>query len=228
MSLLRNFKIIDETETHIAEVDSNKRLKIAVDSEGWDDTNKVEIWDGTETAQINTDGRLLVESTINAIPATAVEYSGFALVNSGGSSDMAVNGSSTPQEFTFTPPASEVWYVERLTWMFNDNGSADPGDFAAIAGGLTNGVEIEVRSNGNTSTQGLIKTNIEVAQMFTEAAWTPTSGFMGGENVYMGSVIFRNSFRLSNSTSDYIKFTIQDDLSGLDFFKVTVLAWREQ
>lgn len=217
-----------DNPSYSAEVSSTSRLKVAIDGEGWDPTNKVIIWDGTDYAEVGSDNRLWVEAKINAIPATAVEYRGYPMEDSGGSYDMNVNGSVTPVDFTFTPGTSEIWYMERITWMFNDSGAAKPVDFGCIADGLTNGVLIKIKSNGTETTIGTIKNNIEVAQMFTEAAWTPTAGFMGGENVYMGSVLFRNSFKLSNATGDYVKFTVQDDLTGLDFFQINTLVWREQ
>ena len=177
-------------------------------------------------AEVTIDNRLKTTTAVSAVPETPVTYKSVDLMN-GGDPDMAVNGSGTPVEFDFTPGSGEVWYVESITFIINDNGNSGPLDYGSIAAGLTNGFQLEVKSAGDVSTISNMKNNIEIAQVFHSQAWTPTAGFMNGENVFVGSLDFMHPFILAESTGDYLKGIVNDNLTGLNFQRVRLKIWRE-
>jgi hypothetical protein len=205
-----------ESSDYSATIDSDGELR-----------SKTKIWDGTDTANVTPNNRLQVEANISALPATAVEYRLVKLLN-GTSSAQNVDGSVTPQVFSFSPGTDETWYIEAVTFIFNDNGTANPGDYGCIAGGLTNGVLFEIKSNGVATSGQVIKNNIAVMQLFCEHPISPNSAFLGQSPTYAGIIKVNNPFILKYSTGDYIRATIRDNLTGLNYQEISVRLWREQ
>ena len=79
--------------------------------------------DNGNVADVTSQRRLKVDAALSAIPTTPVEYKIVALEDAG-SELMNVNGSVTPVEFDFVPATNETWYLERITFIINDNGNA--------------------------------------------------------------------------------------------------------
>lgn len=178
-------------------------------------------------AEVTSDNKLQVQANISALPATPVEYKVVNLLN-GSSPDMDVNGSSTPVEFTFHPGTDETWYVERITFIIDDSGSSDPNDYGAITGSLSNGCLLEIKSNGATIEQANLKNNIGIALSFAEETFVNTTGFMANTDIYRGSIKYLHPYAIKDSTSDFVKMTIRDNITGLNFQQVQILLWREQ
>jgi len=199
---------------------------LQIDAEG-DGYTKAKVWDGTNEAEVTANNRLKVEANISALPATPVEYKIVKLLN-GSSPDMDVNGSSTPVEFDYTPDTDEVWYVERITFVLEDTGSPEPDDFGTISGPLSNGCLLEVQSNGNTIELANVTSNLEIVQSFANESYGDSNGILGSGASYKGSILFRNPFIIQDSTSDFIRMTIRDNITGLNFQQVSILLWREQ
>ena len=58
-----------------------------------------------------------------------------------GSDDMAVDGSTTPQDFVATPATGETWYITQVAIYLEDPGLMSSTNFGAISA-LTNGLEL--------------------------------------------------------------------------------------
>ena len=92
--------------------------------------SKIQITDGADEATV-TNSRLDVNvlGNLSPFPSSRVAYKVTPIQESGGSSDMDVDGDPTPVEFTAGPGAGETWYVVHLGLIFEDSGSLDPEDF---------------------------------------------------------------------------------------------------
>lgn len=196
-----------------------------------DSDGEIYINGGTDGTLIgNTSNRLLVDAgtvstSLSPIPSQRVMYSKTFCTNAG-SSAANVNGSVTPVNFDFTPAAGETWYLEVATIFFADSGTTSIGNFGALAA-ITNGIDFRIRSNGTEYLVNNFKTNWEVTQVFPDFTYqVPTSGFLESSDTFVSGCVFRVPITLQNSTSDYVRFRIRDNLTAIDHLRFMVHAWR--
>ncbi len=144
-----------------------------------------------------------------------------------GSREMNVDGSSTPVVFTVSPVglnAGTEWDITLMTFILLDSSAMDDGKFGGLDK-LTNGFVIR-SDNGNNKNVMNVKTNGEFAESAFDRVYSdkaPAGQFSilikrtisGKEN--SGVVL-----RIEASTDDGIKCIVQDDLTGLDVFRVRV------
>ena len=147
-----------------------------------------------------------------------------------GSKAMNVDGHTTPKVFTFTASGTQV--VTGLVCLLKDEGATTFGNFGAISA-LANGVLIQATQGGNTRTIATIKDNADLCTVFPQNQFgngailsilsiaTP-EGFGDTNNCFSGSVSFVNPITLNNG--DTITVTIQDNLTSVDTFQMSVLA----
>lgn len=169
--------------------------------------------------------RLKVTTDVSPVLPVNVIYACQRLLNSG-SASMAVNGSVTPVNFDFIPASGETWYVETIGLFLQDNGTTSPTNFGSLAT-LTNGVDVLIRSNGVEYNYTNLKTNIDIAMCFRDNYFVPgTVGLFETNDIAISEVIFKQPMILQNSTSDYVRFRIRDNLTGLDQFRAGCRVWR--
>lgn len=187
--------------------------------------NAMRIEGGTDGTVIgNVSDALKVVGASSAPPSNTLYLQG-QLAN-GGSGLLNVNGSVTPVNFDWSPPASETWYLEALMFFIYDTGSTSVSNFGAIAG-LTNGCELRVKTLGTEYTLRNFKNNRSIMMTFAyDATITPTAGFMESSDCYRGIWRFDQPMKLQNSTSDYIRFRVQDNLTAVDFMECWAFVWR--
>lgn len=183
--------------------------------------------DATTGAKAGVIGdRLKVSSEASSVPASNIIYKCVRLLN-GSSESLAVNGSVTPVNFDFTPASGETWYIETIGFFLQDNGTTSPTNFGSISGGLTNGVDVIIKSKGVEYTFTNLKTNIDLAMCFRDNYFVPgTAGLFETNDIAISETILRNPVVLQNSTSDFIRFRIQDNLTSLDQFRAGTRIWR--
>ncbi len=81
-------------------------------------------------------------------PRTDVTDLKFAFLRDNGSSNqMAVDGSITTIRFKYQVPTAKKFFVHRQTFMIIDNAVVNAGDFGAIGGGLSTGINLMVKDN---------------------------------------------------------------------------------
>ena len=164
----------------------------------------------------------------NPVPGQDVIYKNVALFNSG-SKNMNVNGSTVNVNFDFTPGASEVWYIESISFLILDSGAMDFDDFGTVTG-LSNGVQILIRSKGTEYEYTNIKNNADISLVFDGAggveAGEGTVGWLDEDDYFFGRLILNVPIKLDNSTSDYIRFKIRDNLTSLTTVQASVRLWR--
>lgn len=131
--------------------------------------------------------------------------------------DMAVDGSTTPVDFIFT--AVVLSFIERTMVVITD-GLTDftSSNFGAISGGLANGVEILIDSDGVEIPLALWKTNLDISLTMFDF----TNPFKNG--AYVGRWTFSKDTGEPYALRPDDKFIvrIQDDLTGLDLFEQVI------
>lgn len=172
---------------------------------------------------IDADGNII----ISPVPATNVCPAAAHLEDSG-SIDMNVDGSTTTVEFEAGPGAGEKWYVFALSFYIEDPGSADSTDFGSISGGLTNGLELKIKTNGTEKTSANLTENINIVQCFSGNAGTASEesvGFLDEDDVFYGLWQFNPVVTLDGDQSDFFKFRVRDNLSGLAQLRSNIHYW---
>lgn len=183
----------------------------------------------TDETQIGNEAdRLRVTTNIHPVPARSVIYSERKLMN-GSSAEMAVNGSSTAQNFSFTPAGGEVWYFEAISLLIIDTGVTDFDEFGSLGSQLTNGLQLLVRSGGTEYEVGNFRNNAELSLCFAEHGYTPdsTSAWLDENDMFMGMKTWRVPMTLDGDQGDYIRLRVRDNLTGLNTLRSTVRVWRE-
>jgi len=175
---------------------------------------------------LKTGARLNVNSLASPVPSQDLVYA-VHRITTGGSDALNVNGSVTPVNCNWTVPAGETWYVESISLYLQDNGTSAPTAFGSIAGGIANGLLIQIQSNGTSHNVATINNNIQLQLAFRAGPTIPpTTGFNETADAYIGELLFYNPVIVKNSTSDYVRVRVQDNLTGLDQLRVHVKAWR--
>jgi hypothetical protein len=156
--------------------------------------------------------------------AVDVLHKKVSLLN-GSSADMKVNGSVTPVNFSFSPAANEVWYLSALSILLNDNGTNSPNKFGDLAA-LTNGLQIQVNSKSVALDIANMKDNIDLSTFFmSNRAVSGTTGVFESADVFIGAMLFQPEMILSG-TSDYIRARVRDNLSTVDYLRITAHLWK--
>lgn len=148
-------------------------------------------------------------------------------IENGGSSDMAVDGSSTPVEFKIAPGAGEEFFLDHIGLIIRDNGNLNPDNFGALTA-LTNGVLVEFKIDGTDQTVFTIKENWEVALHFSTGGNMvgESNGFLNDKNIFAGNIaLTAKDITLNGDDNDELKVTIQDNLTGLTFFQMSAGVW---
>ena len=148
--------------------------------------------------------------------------------------DMRVNGSSIPQEFRIDSSSSTDIFIEELRFYGNGNGIKLL-KFLSLSNSLANGINIEVKSDNVTTILPTIQTTSDFKNKFSFGQGS--SGFSlnieaGGDD-FLSVFSFANPFLLkvqgTFSTDDFIKITINDDLSsGLNQLEFIAKGFKKE
>lgn len=159
------------------------------------------------------------------IPADETNYF-FNYLENGGSRDLNVNGSSTSVAFTDGPTGSEMWFITELVIVLQDGGNLDVSDYGAL-NSLTNGVLFDQTRDSVAYQIANIQTNHELAMMFSGKSLEGSSqGFLNDANIFIGTFRIEPEITLLGSTSDVLRVTVRDNLTGLSLHQVGYRAWR--
>lgn len=197
----------------------------------FDDTSnaaETEILGGTDQTKVgNLGDRLKVQTTLSPVPSGTVAYFSEALIGTGGSVLLNVNGATTPVTFSYTPSSGQTSYVESIGLFLQDNGTTNATNFGSKTA-LTNGLLLESRINGVVYTVGNAKNNIDLVCIYPDNQRTPvTAGFLENGDIFYGELRFTTPLKLTNSTSDYIRITVRDNLSAVTALQARTRYWRE-
>jgi len=186
-------------------------------------------------AKVNGEGEISVvvhphpprDEEENALPFRA------RFLASAGSSDMAVDGSTTPVEFYVSANDEKDIYLKYISVTIGDNGSPALNKFGAVSE-LANGVKWtwDSQDEGEIILHDGIKTNLEFIRTGNDSgavgtgadSWLSDVSGGGTEKSYLPSIDLAELFglaygvRLRKGTNDRMTFTVRDDVSSLVTF----------
>lgn len=149
----------------------------------------------------------------------------------GASKAMNVNGTvGSPVIFTQSPSvAGEVWVIKSLACFLFDNGITAQNTFGVIAA-LTNGLLIEVQSNGVLYTLPTIKDNVDLMHFFSNMPLVNASGtgWLNQIDYYFGRLFFETGITLKQTSGDFIRCKVQDNITAIDMLRMSVQGWAEK
>lgn len=168
-----------------------------------------------------------------------VVFRSFLQLDGTGTSDMRINGSSSPVEFSlFALPESDV-FITQLSFVIADQG-ASLSEFGAISS-LTNGCSLgyNTQRTGTIDIQPELRSNFDFIQL---CLGTPPVGsgvdtfratnVSGNSEGYLPVLNFKQTFGLQNGihlrsgTVDKIFLTVRDNLTGVDRFDCVAYGKR--
>lgn len=155
----------------------------------------------------------------------------YAFTTAGGcserTSNLAVDGSVTPQEFTVSPSnldAGVAWDITRICIQFIGASAGDDSKFGTMAA-LANGIVFRYE-NGVTKNLFSAKTNADLAlHTGGDVSYQTRSGGQGAYGVrarrtFSGQEKNGVTVRLNSVTSDKFSVIVQDDLTDIAVFQV--------
>jgi len=145
--------------------------------------------------------------------------------------NMGVLGTlASPESFKVIPPADEVWHLAEMLIEMTHGTAGDNGLFGDLTA-LTNGVVLR-KYDGTTSsylTFTLWKTNSDIVLDMYNIIYAARSGG-GGSYGTNAKASFKNTgaiVYLNGIAGDYLEILVQDDLTGLDSFRIKVQGHKE-
>lgn len=150
------------------------------------------------------------------------------LKDTAGSTNLNVDGSITPVEFTYTVPVypnAPPWVVSGLVFVIADGGIVLATKFAGINGGLANGIVLGLREppGANSSSRILfnVKFNLDFALYTNEGSIGLDLNQEGtGPDSFTAFISsFPGGYRLLCKPGTQLFLIVQDDLSSIDRFQ---------
>lgn len=150
--------------------------------------------------------------TFGAIPPNPESIKNEFVEESGGGTSLLVDGSTTSVVFTYdADPSNDISLQELGFVMASNSVKFGTDDFGRIGGPLTNGLLIEITSDGNTGTLGVLKQNEDFVHFASPGGfeWVVSSKDM------MSSVyLIGGGLKLKAGTGDNVKVTVRDDIDA--------------
>lgn len=183
-------------------------------------------------AKKESDGSYSLQTTANVTilggvipvePATNVIYKNGYCTN-GLNVNLNVDGSVTPVEFTYSPGAGSLEYIDFLSALIYDSGNNSFSGFG-VGPRLTNGVKLDVKTKGIVYNLGYLFDNKDFILTFSGNFGAQGNGGFAPDDSFWGSFVFRVPIVLDESQGDYFKVTVQDDLSGFNNIHFVVHNW---
>jgi hypothetical protein len=139
---------------------------------------------------------------------------------------MNIDGSSTSVDFYYGPPASQIDYMELLTFGFDDTGGAPESNYGAMSA-LTNGTQVLLKRDGTEYEMFNLKNNGDVALSFQWPVGTFEGGaFLNGSKIFIGKIQFATTVTLDGDDGDRIIIRVRDDLTGLLWQRASVQVFE--
>jgi len=169
-----------------------------------------------DKSNFETNYKSYANRSIDDVPSLIIASS---IKTSGGSANLGVDGSVTPVVFEYNPPNNYDIEISAISFLFEDTTAFQFGNKFILTGinTLTNGLLLEIKTGDVVTSpwQNMKRTRdlIEISSDFDII--TGTVNFMRIK------IHLPRSMRLSKSgtfsTPDYLRITVRDNLSSLDF-----------
>ena len=145
-------------------------------------------------------------------------------LENGGSSDMVVDGSSTPVDFIGSPPTGKKWFIKSIHIIIEDS-NINFSKFGGV-GSLTNGVDFFVTEDGQSERAlASIKRNGQFYSFANDVEIQSAATDILIARINLG-VNAGTTFSLTNSNAEQLKATVNDDLTGLDVFNILMQGFE--
>lgn len=177
---------------------------------------------------VDSAGRPLYSDFTNPAIETQLKIS---LKEPGGSSNMAVDGSGTPVEFSAAPASNECFTILDIAYILQDT-KISAGGYGGISA-LTNGTLLEKWIGGGAVKIGLpidelpLKTNRQIASHENR---NPIVDFDGTEDMLNVHILplelFGGYLYADGANSESIVATVRDNLSTINFHEVYLIGRR--
>lgn len=177
---------------------------------------------------IEEDGlhKLVVKASVT--PTITEELLFEKLVDGVGSSNLAVNGSTVPVEFTIEADPTDIKVVRELKFSWFDNG-VKIDTFLGQNSPLTNGLEVEFSFNGVTTPIFPIKTTADFNGHFAFGDGSRFEINTGSGNDYVTATLSpREPFVLRPGTTDKIVIRVNDNLNNVSFGECVAFGLIEE
>lgn len=148
-------------------------------------------------------------------------------LKNGSSSNLAVNGSVTPQVFSYSPPSDNDVRVQQVCLVAETTNALSFGNkfIDTTIGTLANGLLFEVKINDVSATWQNCKRTRDVLELI---ALGGLDIITGSPNMFHGHFWVPDEFTLVKqgafAENDYIKVTVRDDLRAITYMEVFLLG----
>lgn len=190
----------------------------------------------TISRDLDSPHRLGLFGITGSVNVTAKELSDLFIeeAKNGGSADMTVNGSGTPVEFSIPAQVGKEIFIEELIFDGQGNGIKF-GKFLNQNSPLTNGVQVEIKSDDVITTFPIITTTEDFKNK-----WAALSGnganfridVQAGADEMLAILSFNNPFLVraqgTFTIDDYIKVTINDNLTNVSRFSFRAKGFEKE
>lgn len=148
-------------------------------------------------------------------------------LENGGSRNLAVDGSVTPVVFDLDLTGLDAITIFDYEIYIESLGNPiDPKAFFTLGAALPVGFKFEGSTQGTTFENELIQTTRDLLFSFStgqEFRKRNTNNSIGNYNIFQGGrIVNNNGLVLSSRTSDYLRVTINDDLTGIDYMAISL------
>lgn len=134
--------------------------------------------------------------------------------------------------FRIDPPAGQVYHIRRMLVEVHDSAIANADDYGNIAGGLTNGVNLEIRDGSGTLHDFMdgipVVRNSDWGHFCYDGTRRPSTG--GGAetlNIRWSFDKAGQEVRLDGNLGEFLCVDLNDDLQGLIEHRFMVQGWVE-
>lgn len=145
-----------------------------------------------------------------------------------GERNLNLNGAVTPIVAKILPPSSEIWDITRMLFTIEDNVVMDTAKFGGITA-LTYGIVIRSKRNSVFKNLYNVKSNGGFADKAFDIAYDDKApaGFYGFRcrRTFNGEEKNGVVIRLDGAISDEFQVIIQDDLTALSTFRITIQGY---
>lgn len=150
--------------------------------------------------------------TFGAVPPNPESIKNEFVEDSGDSPSLLVDGSTTPVEFSYDADATHDISIQEIGFVLAANSVAfGNGNFGAIGGPLTNGLLVQITSDGNTGTVANLTRN----ECFVHFA--SPGGFqwvVSSKDMMSSTYLIGGGLKLKAGTADRVKITVRDNISA--------------
>jgi hypothetical protein len=184
--------------------------------------NDIEITGATDGTNIgNVGDRLKVNvDAFPFIPLQKTRPFSQNLLN-GSSADMAINGATVNQTFSFSPTGTV--FITQLGIVMSDDNIKKRDRFGDV--NVTNGVIIETIVSSVTTELVNMIVNGELAEFFITEPYDGNS-LMQDKPTVIGKYNFNPPLELRQADGDLIRCRIRDNLTGLQWLTMRVSGWQ--